>query len=219
MASVWSTTPTIKKTLKDPVTALEIFTKELLRSKEDLQKHGLFFNFTSDPFLPETIDLNIKAMEICYKHDIPVKALTKQTWWVAENILPSNVSIGFTLTGMDEMEPGAATNSDRIVAMQLLYSMGYKIWASIEPVIEVENSLSMIQRTIRFVSHYKIGILSGSKMSKKKLESFVFCVTNFLSQRSLSTIYWKDSLLDQAEVERENLPKNCVPRDYNWWSE
>ena len=47
-------TPELKKALLEYPYALDIFTNELLKHKDELQKTGLFFSFTTDPLLPET---------------------------------------------------------------------------------------------------------------------------------------------------------------------
>lgn len=49
--------PELKKCFKDVDHAKEVFKKELQQNLEDLQKNGLFFSFTTDPMLPETIEL------------------------------------------------------------------------------------------------------------------------------------------------------------------
>jgi DNA repair photolyase len=73
---------TLKKCFKDEDHALAIFEKELVTNKEALQKHGIFFSFTTDPMLPETIDLTWSAMAKCIDNGISVKILTKRTDWV-----------------------------------------------------------------------------------------------------------------------------------------
>lgn len=215
--SLWSTTPTLKKTLVGDITAFDIFRKEVIKDKLELQKHGLFFNFNSDPFLRETINLNLRAMQFCWDMNIPVKALTKQVWWINDFEIPSNVSIGFTLTGHDELEPGAATNQERIEAMKYLYERRHKIWVSIEPVIDFQSSLNMMFKTFMYVRHFKIGVLSGCKYPELKVKEFVDIVNGCVKQRSFATVYWKDSLLEQAGINREDLPGFCVDRDYRWW--
>lgn len=57
--------PELKKCFKDFDHAKEVFKKELQQNLEDLQKHGLFFSFTTDPMLPETIELTKEAIAIC----------------------------------------------------------------------------------------------------------------------------------------------------------
>ena len=217
MGNLWSTIPTVKKTLVDEITATEIFEKEVNKNLEELRKHGLFFNFNSDPFLRETIDLNTWAIKHCSSLDIPTKVLTKQTWWIGEYGIPKDTAIGFTLTGHDELEPGAPTNQERIKAMETLHLQGYKIWASIEPVIDPVSSSWMIYRTKQWVSHYKIGALSGKKYVSSELLAFVDYMNDYIKHRSLATVYWKDSLLQQAGIDRKDLPEFCVDRDYRWW--
>lgn len=70
--------PKLKACFKNEDHALAVFEKELLSNIEQLREHGLFFTFTSDGFLPETIDLTIKAIDFCVDYEIPVKVLTKR---------------------------------------------------------------------------------------------------------------------------------------------
>jgi DNA repair photolyase len=208
--------PTLKKSLVDESTALEIFKKELNQNLPELRKHGLFFNFVSDPCLKETIELNYLAILECDIRNVPVKILTKQTWWLKECEeelfnLPKNIVIGFTLTGHDELEPGAATNAERIEAMKKLHDAGFKTWASIEPIIDFQSSLKMIDESKEYCDFYKIGLKSGGKYIKSELEIFIMNVHGCLYQ----PIYWKDYLLKAAGIDRESLPSNCVTRDFN----
>ncbi len=216
MKKLWSTTPTIKKSLIDENTALEIFKKEVDRNSEELQGHGLFFNFTSDPFLPDTIELNTEAMYYCESKNIPVKALTKQTWWIGLHKPPRNTSIGFTLTGMDELEGDTATNMDRIKSMKVLKNRGFNIWASIEPVIDLGISYNMIKMSISSVSHFKIGTLSGEEYNSHDLRNFIRNINYLAKQHRGKTIYWKDEILKKAGVKRDLLPYFCVDRDFNF---
>lgn len=213
LSSVWSTNPTLKKSLIDSYNALKIFTNEINKNLSGLREHGLFFNFTSDPFLKETIELNMQAIWICHQYKIPVKALTKQTWWIEKYPLPKNVTIGYTLTGMDEMEPGAATNQERIDALKYFHRKGYKTWASIEPIIEWVPARKMIQYTKGFVDHYKIGLLSGKKFDPVEINIHIRRITDFLF--GFSTIYWKEGLIAQST--EYNPQRNCVSRNYKWW--
>jgi len=84
------------------------------------------------------------------------------------------VSVGFTLTGRDDLEPGASTNLGRIRAMKELHSAGISTWASIEPVIDPDLSFEMIREMAGFCDHYKIGILSGKKSyTPQQIRDFV----------------------------------------------
>ncbi|KAA6337483.1 hypothetical protein EZS27_014444 [termite gut metagenome] len=43
--------PTLKKCFRGEAHALDVFENEMLQNREELQKHGLFFSFTTNPFL------------------------------------------------------------------------------------------------------------------------------------------------------------------------
>ena len=217
--------PTLKKCFKDESHALYVFEKELQANLPELQKYGLFFTFTSDPMLPETILMTEWAMAQCVQNNVNVKLLTKNAevakYARNNNERPSwflnykkNIAIGFTLTGHDNLEPYASPNAERIEAMRKLYNAGFKTWASIEPIISFPRSLEMIYETNEFCNLYKIGLESGKKYHKENLNRFISAVFDYTAGID-AKIYFKDSLLQQAGINREDLPANCVTRDYN----
>lgn len=216
--------PQLKKCFKDEIHALNVFESELSFNIVELQKHGLFFSFTTDPMLQVTKDLTLDSLCLCLAYDIPVKILTKCTEWlesflqmIEDSIHMYNkknlIAFGFTLTGHDELENGAATNEDRIRAMKVLSNEGFKIFASIEPIIDFRSSFEMIRDTNGFCDLYKIGLKSDGCYSGPYIREFVKGVlkqTEFFGAK----VYFKDSLLKQAGITREELPANCVGRDY-----
>lgn len=223
--------PTLKKCFRSESHALDVFEYEMLLNKEELQKHGLFFSFTTDPFLEETSYLTVNAMILSFAADIPVKVLTKRADFV-DTLIPflerefkldqkwkDMFAFGFTLTGHDELEPNASTNAERIEAMRKLHKAGFKTWASIEPIVDIQSSFSMIFDTSGYCDLYKVGLMSGKKYEKEELLwlierchgfSKIYKEYNFPIK-----FYFKDSLLKQAGINREDLPENCVGRDYN----
>lgn len=214
--------PTLKKCFRDEEHAIEVFEKELRANLQELQKHGLFFSFTTDPMLHEAVVLTQHAINVCKCHKIPVKILTKTTWWVNEAIVGADnynanklVAIGFTLTGHDALEPGASTNQERIEAMKKLHDAGFKTFASIEPVIDFDSSLEMIYLTRGYCDLYKIGLMSGQKVDRafyERLRSFNLAVVNLLAQTT-AKVYWKDSITKCFDVFPD---ASCnVDRDYN----
>lgn len=223
--------PQLKKCFKDEEHAYRIFTSEVDANMNDLKEHGLFLSFTTDPCLTETIDLTIRAISYCAAYSIPIKVLTKKTGeWVEDFIevsrrkfsinnigpnLKKQIAFGFTLTGHDEMEPAASTNAERIEAMRKLHDAGFKTFASIEPIIDLESSWSMIVESFAYCDLFKIGLESGKKYDIGELIDFAQRVTHFLSGPSGTKIYFKDSLLKAFGINRESLPANCVSRDYN----
>ncbi len=59
---------------------------------------------------------------------------------------------------------------------------------------------------------YKIGLESGKKYSKLELIDFV---RNVIRLCEFNKVYFKDSILKAAGINRADLPENCVGRDYN----
>ena len=210
--------PTLKKCFKDYSDAFSIFCKEARQNRDELKKHGLFFSFTTDPMLPETKELTIEATEFCLLNRIPVKILTKQIDWIKDFCfdrftgVEKEIAFGFTLTGHDELEPGCATNAERILVMNLLHEKGFKTFGSFEPIVDTEDTLKMVEQTSECCDLFKIGLMSGKKYDKKELAKFIFSVELMCEN---SKIYFKDSLLKAVEIERNQLPLNCVDRGYN----
>lgn len=224
--------PELKKCFKDVDHAKEIFKKELQQNLDALQKNGLFFSFTTDPMLPETIELTKEAIAICVKSNVNVTILTKRADFFSsifghvtsgpignatfDNLrflaYKKSVAFGLTLTGSDDLEPGASPTMERIQMMVDLHKLGFKTWASIEPVIDIPQSLAMINMTNGACDLYKIGVLSGKRYPKQDLQCFVEMVTLMFPN---GRFYFKDTLLKQAGINREDLPGNCVPSNYD----
>lgn len=227
--------PTLKKCFKDETHALEVFEKELMQNLQELQKHGIFFSFSTDPMLPETVGLTKDAIGISVKHKVPVKILTKRVDSIHKIFEDENkayekvkfmafsklIAFGFTLTGHDELEPGASTNQERIEAMKKLHDAGFKTFASIEPVIDFNSSGLMIYEISGYCDLINVGLESGKKYDKKELRSFIdWCNLMFPHHAKegciiLNIYYFKDSLLKAVGIERSDLPTNCVTSDYN----
>jgi DNA repair photolyase len=222
----------LKKCFHNKKHAMEEFRKDISKNWVELQKDGLFFTFTSDPFLSETIQLTTAAIRECIYHLIPVKLLTKKADWLGKTENPDDlnfgytnfpfdihenhrctIAFGFTLTGHDELEPGASSNYERMIAMKKLHDAGFKTWASIEPIIDFRSSFEMIQDTNGFCDLYKIGLKSGSLHSSILIKDFIDGVLKQVEFYG-AKVYFKDSLLKQAGISREELPANCVGRDY-----
>jgi DNA repair photolyase len=223
-ATLGGNIPTLKKCFRDEADALRVFERELQQNLPELQKHGLFFTFTSDPCLPETQSLNARAILISIQNKVFVKVLTKKAGVALHSakfgfgefnqLYKDFFALGFTLTGHDELEPNASPTIDRIRAMKQLHDAGFKTWASIEPVIDFKSSKDVMCAVMDCCDLYKIGLESGKRYGKKELRKFVDWVLSCRRPNS-PKFYFKDSLLKQAGIRREDLPASCVKRDYN----
>ena len=219
---------TLKKCFANKEQALRIFQKELRENLNELQQHGLFFTFSSDPMLPETQELTIKAVDYAITFGVPCKILTKRAdfgipqSWIRHNHLKCLIAFGFTLTGCDELEKGASTNEERINTMRNLHKLGFKTFASIEPIIDCDKSLQMIRKTLGDCDLYKIGLLSGGcSYSRDEVANFVRSVNgDMLELNTVKTtmVYWKDSVIDYLNTNRNDIRftyNHCVNADYN----
>lgn len=209
--------PQIKKCFKDRSHAIKVFTKELQENLSEIRKHGLFFTFTSDPFLSETWLLTCAAVGVCMSNEVPVKILTKRADFLDISFISdwnkSLIAIGFTLTGHDELEPNASPNIERIETMKKLKEMGFRTFASIEPIIDFESSLDMIEQSLEFCDLFKVGLESGGKYNVYHMRTF--CDKVITITKNKNKVYFKDSLVKEAKLKRDNLPSHCVDRYYN----
>jgi len=227
----------LKKCFKDETHARQTFEAELYKHLDEIRPHGLFFTFTSDPMLADTRSLTIQAVEIALSYGVPCQILTKRAdfidelpdWW-SQDAYRDKLAFGFTLTGHDELEPGASSNAERIEAMKRLHAMGFKTFASIEPVIDIESSSKMIVQTLGHCDFYKIGLLSGKReYSKADVTKFVlstsYVVSRFILVHRPSVhprLYFKDSAMEYIGYTRKELRESAlafrdliVEADYN----
>lgn len=225
MSCVWHDVPVLKSCFKNSYHALGVFRMEVLKNIADLRKYGVFFSFTTDPMLPETIDLTFAAIDTLISNDIPVKVLTKRSDWVdsflskpgiwwhnCQDLKKHLIAFGFTLTGHDELEPHASTNSERIDALKKLHLAGFKTFASIEPIVDFPSSMEMIERTTSYCDLFKIGLMSGKKYDVVEAQTFVEKLNEL---PYLSNFYLKENLQALTHYRTEELPSNFVGRDYN----
>lgn len=204
-------TPTLKKCF-DGHSPYGVFVRELHEHIVQLRKHGLFFSFTTDPLLPETQDLTNAAVLYAVNQGVPCKILTKRAdFKVLDSFEPFKhlIAYGFTLTGCDELERNASTNTERIERMADLHRRGFKTFASIEPIINLNDSGEMIRRTLGFCDLYKIGLLTGHKSyTPEDVAHFVVNINDMVLNHNFDhcedvKVYWKDSVLEFLKMDKE----------------
>lgn len=225
-AKIYTPTPTLQKAFRDEDDAVDQFGKEVLRNLPELMKHGLFFCFTTDPLLPETMGLTVRAVGICMEKGINVKLLTKRADFVDEffrllsavegydeEICKRHIAFGFTLTGCDGQEGNSSPNPERISTMKQLHARGYRTFVSAEPVIDPKTSLQVIRDTLGFCDLYKVGLLSGKKdYGKADVQDLVDELQKLPGKPK---IYLKNSVTGMLKRDRNTLPDNFVGNDYN----
>lgn len=197
--------PQLKKCFADEADALRVFRQEVDKNLCECRKEGIFFSFTTDPLVEETRWLTVHAADIASSLDVPVRILTKDVSFGPDDDIFSilrqckkHVSIGFTLTGHDEMEPNASENYDRLSAMGALHSLGFGTFASLEPVIDWDATWEMVEHSIDRCDHYMMGLRSGVPKSYYDINDIylnVEAISEYIRAKG-RTIYLKKSIRD-----------------------
>lgn len=181
-------------------------------SKEDIDRQVLL-SFIGDPYGPNAdgCATTTEAIKVLMRYKVPTAILTKGGSRALKdiNLLIKHkgyVTVGSSLTFSDpdksiEWEPNAALPEDRLQMLTILHNNGIRTFASFEPVIDPEESLKAMQRSIDLdcIDLYKIGKLNGMPSIEKTINW-----SDFL-QRALDLvrptgkeIYIKDDLAAAA---------------------
>lgn len=221
--------PVLKKGIVNEEHAYHLAMAEIIEHRDEIIRDGgLFFTFTSDPLMRVCRNLNLTIADEAMKWHIPVMFLTKSgivnTWYshVAtfqeikmpnpmEDIVGRYVAFGWTLTGQDDLEPNAPTNDMRIQSMNAFYAAGYRVWASLEPVIDFKASLKILHYALNAgCQHFKIGLMTkNTKVCRNGFtidgtvfppydpaECLAFVQDVMVATEGRATVYWKQSVRD-----------------------
>jgi DNA repair photolyase len=129
----------------------------------------VLFSFTTDPYQPIECEYGITrcGIKLLHQYGLNVEILTKGGMRAARDfdLLNDGDAFATTLTFINnadslKWEPKAALPADRIRAMQLAHEKGIQVWASLEPVIDPEQTLKLIMLTHNFVDLFKVGKLN-----------------------------------------------------------
>jgi hypothetical protein len=131
-----------------------------------LDLHGqVMISFTSDPYHPGDTTLTRRSFDVMQRLGLSICALTKGGTRALRDLSifrPKFDAFASTLTSLDDSfskkwERGAASPLDRISALREFHRAGIFTWVSLEPTIDVESSLKIVQATHGFVDHFKVG--------------------------------------------------------------
>jgi len=147
----------------------EVYQKEeqcLLREIEaSAKKHyksekQVFLSFTTDPYtyLNNETKITRKVLKILLKYKIPVSILSKGGYKILQDLdlfkeFGENIQVGCTLTFTDEKyakawEKNASLPKERLETIRILKENGIRTWASMEPVISINQSLEIMDITV-----------------------------------------------------------------------
>ena len=195
---------------------------------------GIFFSSTCDPFdscLDNNNNITKWMLQSLVTSQIPVTILTKNVDWLytegwnralthspmiepeyAEN-LPHCLTIGFTITGKDELEPNAPSTEKRIEVLRKLHDE-YKIktFVSLEPIIDLQSASEVIKATYKITDEIRIGAQSPIKKDRydpNEFVGFIIAVKNLARGLDCRFIV-KDSMYKQAEASGGPYRDLCV---------
>jgi hypothetical protein len=125
----------------------------------------VMLSFTSDPYHPGDTALTRATLEVLIEHGLGVCTLTKGGTRALRDLpifRPTRDAFATTLTSLDEAvstnwEPKAAPPADRVAALRAFHEAGIFTWISLEPTLDIESSLAIVQATHSFVDLYKVG--------------------------------------------------------------
>lgn len=151
---------------------------QLRRDAVKYQKAGIteqvMLSFTTDPYHPGDNTLTRSTLELLQAHGLGVCTLTKGGTRALRDLdlfRPDRDAFASTLTSLDpafsaKWERGAALPDDRLAALQAFHDAGIFTWVSLEPTLDVEASMAIIDRSHTFVDLYKIGRVNYLPMTK-----------------------------------------------------
>ena len=198
-----------------------------------IEDGGVFMSFTCDPLDAEDNVQNytLYAVKKLLKYGIPVTLLTKNVAWLKEDnwkILleeyPKHVccpnhhallTIGFTITGKDKLEPGAPSTEERIEALrELHHKYMVKTFVSLEPITSIHTASEVIKKIYQITDEIRIGAQSPIKKDRYDPNEFFGFVTavKFLARDLHCRFMVKDSMYKQAENFEVSYRDMCIAK-------
>jgi DNA repair photolyase len=120
--------------------------------------------FTSDPYNHRDAEIGFtrNVLMAMFNARVPVSILTKGGRRCLRDLdlfqrFGRSIIVGATLTGCDDLEPGAAPNAERLEVLRELHAAGVPTWASFEPVIRTEASLALLSEAVTVCDLVKVG--------------------------------------------------------------
>jgi DNA repair photolyase len=181
--------------------------KTLKRKFKD-ETPEIHLSFLGDVYQPEEMKLRLtrESIKLLIENDLPFTILTKggsralRDFDLLEGY--PRCSFGTTLvfwnqSDADYWEPGAASVEDRKETIMLAKAVGVRTWVSLEPVIDPEQALKIVEELYPYVDHWKIGKLNYHKAIEDKVDWIGFREQITLLLKELNADYYlKKSLTD-----------------------
>jgi DNA repair photolyase len=145
------------------------FLGNLTKDAKKYQAMGIteqvMLSFTTDPYHPFDNSLTRDVLIALQAHGLGICTLTKGGQRALRDLdlfRPERDAFASTLTSLDDAfslkwERGAALPGDRIATLKRFHDAGIFTWVSLEPTLDTESSMAIIEHTHEFVDLYKIG--------------------------------------------------------------
>jgi DNA repair photolyase len=194
------------------------------------QDGGIFFSFTCDPFDIEADMLILQQVVLHLLFDrIPVTILTKNVHWVQTVLwkrtlrdlttdykdIARLLTIGFTITGKDKLEPGAPSTEERIEALRELHDKYMvKTFVSLEPITSIHTASEVVKKTYKITDEIRLGAQSPIKKDRYDPNEFFGFITavKFLARDLPCRFMVKDSMYKQAENFEDTYRDMCIAK-------
>ena len=185
---------------------LRLLEKDAQRLKGD--KRSILFCFLCDPYQPleRAERLTRHALEIMARYRLNNQVLTKGCSDLImedmELMKKAGTQLGLTLCFADDnlrqkWEPNASTVDERLNILKTAHEAGIFTWVSLEPVIDPDQALAVIQMAHKCVDFWKVGKLNHMKEYERTVDwgKFLFDVETLLTKLR-AKYYIKNDLRD-----------------------
>lgn len=149
-------------------------TKDARKYQAAGSREQVMLSFTTDPYHPGNNELTRETLKTLAAHGLGFCTLTKGGSRALRDIdlfRPGHDAFASTLTSLDDhfstkWERGAAVASDRITTLKTFHDVGIYTWVSLEPTIDIDASLAIVDATHPFIDLYKVGRVNYLPMTK-----------------------------------------------------
>jgi DNA repair photolyase len=183
-------------------------------------KDRVLMSFTSDPYQPleDKYHLTQQALEIFGKYGVPATVLTKSSKAMRDIDLFAKYNVAFatTIIFIDEakrvaIEPNASPIQERLDTLAAMRSRGLPTWVSLEPIIDINEAMAVIDALIGKTDKIKVGVIDARwDMGDihKKIEWAKFLADVLVKLRGKQPYYIKDGLWQYADKSiRDTWPR------------
>ncbi len=134
----------------------------------------VMLSFTTDPYHPGDNTLTRATLQTLLNHGLAICTLTKggmRAWRDIDLFRSNRDAFASTLTSLDDRfskkwERNAALPADRIAALREFHERGIFTWVSLEPTLDVDASIAIVEATHAFVDLFKVGRVNYLPMTK-----------------------------------------------------